>query len=323
MARSKRKGLPINGWLSLDEPEGMTSTEAVATVRHGITRAPGRPRRHPRSAGDRRVFAEIALGEATKTVAYIVNGQSATASPPAWARRATLTTARARSPRPARCGPTRRRSSRPCRLLSAASCRLPPRFFGDAEDRRRAATDFEHRGGPGRDGAARGRDRQPHPGGAPGSGPCDLGAGPGPRHLCALRGARSGRAARLLCPCHRVAPASGRPVPRRRRDLHRNRWPGWWPTMPCRRLWSSLPLALQEWHPCLDRAPADRLRAGQNIRVAANLMTGEPDQDGRCAPWPRARWWPSRGFRRRAQPDTCVQPMILSLWQPHLAVKRP
>ena len=38
MARSKSKGLPIHGWLSLDKPEGMTSTEAVARVRR-ITQA--------------------------------------------------------------------------------------------------------------------------------------------------------------------------------------------------------------------------------------------------------------------------------------------
>jgi lycopene beta-cyclase len=38
MARARRKGRPIHGWLSLDKPEGMTSTEAVARVRR-ITQA--------------------------------------------------------------------------------------------------------------------------------------------------------------------------------------------------------------------------------------------------------------------------------------------
>jgi tRNA pseudouridine55 synthase len=73
MARSKRKGLAIHGWLSLDKPQGMTSTEAVAQVRritqaakvgHGGTL-------DPLATG----VLPIALGEATKTVAYIVNGQ--------------------------------------------------------------------------------------------------------------------------------------------------------------------------------------------------------------------------------------------------------
>jgi tRNA pseudouridine55 synthase len=73
MARSKRKGRPIHGWLSLDKPEGMTSTEAVARVRritqaakvgHGGTL-------DPLATG----VLPIALGEATKTVAYVVSGQ--------------------------------------------------------------------------------------------------------------------------------------------------------------------------------------------------------------------------------------------------------
>ncbi|MEL6965557.1 MAG: tRNA pseudouridine(55) synthase TruB, partial [Pseudomonadota bacterium] len=33
MARQRRrKGLPINGWLCLDKPQGMTSTSAVGFV---------------------------------------------------------------------------------------------------------------------------------------------------------------------------------------------------------------------------------------------------------------------------------------------------
>src|SRR5919108_2072878 len=73
MARARRRGRPIHGWLSLDKPEGMTSTEAVARVRritqaakvgHGGTL-------DPLATG----VLPIALGEATKTVAYIVNGR--------------------------------------------------------------------------------------------------------------------------------------------------------------------------------------------------------------------------------------------------------
>jgi tRNA pseudouridine55 synthase len=73
MARARRKGVPIHGWLSLDKPDGMTSTEAVARVRritqaakvgHGGTL-------DPLATG----VLPIALGEATKTVAYIVNGR--------------------------------------------------------------------------------------------------------------------------------------------------------------------------------------------------------------------------------------------------------
>jgi tRNA pseudouridine55 synthase len=71
MARSK--GLPIHGWLCLDKPAGVTSTAAVARVRH-ITRA--RKVGHggtldPLATG----VLPIALGEATKTVAYAMEGR--------------------------------------------------------------------------------------------------------------------------------------------------------------------------------------------------------------------------------------------------------
>jgi tRNA pseudouridine55 synthase len=71
MARAK--GLPIHGWLCLDKPAGMTSTAAVTRVRR-ITRA--RKVGHggtldPLATG----VLPIALGEATKTVAYAMEGR--------------------------------------------------------------------------------------------------------------------------------------------------------------------------------------------------------------------------------------------------------
>ena len=73
MAWARSKGLPINGWLCLDKPEGMTSTAAVNRVRR-ITRA--RKVGHggtldPLATG----VLPIALGEATKTVAYVMEGR--------------------------------------------------------------------------------------------------------------------------------------------------------------------------------------------------------------------------------------------------------
>jgi tRNA pseudouridine55 synthase len=73
MGRARRKGRPIHGWLAFDKPAGMTSTEAVARVRrltqalkagHGGTL-------DPIATG----VLPIALGEATKTVAYVMDGQ--------------------------------------------------------------------------------------------------------------------------------------------------------------------------------------------------------------------------------------------------------
>lgn len=65
----KRKGTPINGWIALDKPLGLTSTQAVGKVRrilnaakigHGGTL-------DPLATG----ILPIALGEATKTIPYI------------------------------------------------------------------------------------------------------------------------------------------------------------------------------------------------------------------------------------------------------------
>lgn len=71
MAR-RRKGASVNGWLALDKPAGLTSTQALARVRrlfdarkagHGGTL-------DPIATG----LLPIAFGEATKTSAYMMDG---------------------------------------------------------------------------------------------------------------------------------------------------------------------------------------------------------------------------------------------------------
>ncbi len=64
----QRKGLPINGWINLDKPLGMTSTQAVGAVRRltGAAKAGHGGTLDPLASG----VLPIALGEATKTVAY-------------------------------------------------------------------------------------------------------------------------------------------------------------------------------------------------------------------------------------------------------------
>lgn len=70
---AKRKGRPINGWLNLDKPQGLTSTQAIGRVRrltqaakigHGGTL-------DPLATG----ILPIALGEATKTLPYVVDSE--------------------------------------------------------------------------------------------------------------------------------------------------------------------------------------------------------------------------------------------------------
>jgi len=69
MARRK-KGSPIHGWVALDKPKGMTSTQAVARVRriYDAQKAGHAGTLDPLATG----LLPIALGEATKTVPFVM-----------------------------------------------------------------------------------------------------------------------------------------------------------------------------------------------------------------------------------------------------------
>jgi tRNA pseudouridine55 synthase len=72
MAR-KRRGLPIHGWIVLDKPRGMTSAQAVAAVRRitGAQKAGHGGTLDPLATG----VLPVALGEATKTVQWAIEGR--------------------------------------------------------------------------------------------------------------------------------------------------------------------------------------------------------------------------------------------------------
>lgn len=71
MARRK-KGRPIDGWIVLDKPEGMGSTNAVSAVKRALDaqKAGHGGTLDPFATG----LLPIALGEATKTVQYVMDG---------------------------------------------------------------------------------------------------------------------------------------------------------------------------------------------------------------------------------------------------------
>lgn len=71
MAR-KRKGDKIDGWINLDKPSGLTSTQAMAKVRWLMKaqKAGHAGTLDPLASG----ILPIALGEATKTISYIQDG---------------------------------------------------------------------------------------------------------------------------------------------------------------------------------------------------------------------------------------------------------
>ncbi len=73
MARPrKKKGRPVSGWMVLDKPLGMGSTEAVSKIKwlYGAEKAGHAGTLDPLASG----MLPIALGEATKTVPYVQDG---------------------------------------------------------------------------------------------------------------------------------------------------------------------------------------------------------------------------------------------------------
>jgi len=74
MAR-RRKGQAVNGWLILDKPQGLTSTKAVGRVKYlyDAAKAGHAGTLDPLATG----ILPIALGEATKTVPFVVDGTKA------------------------------------------------------------------------------------------------------------------------------------------------------------------------------------------------------------------------------------------------------
>jgi len=71
----RKKGLPVHGWLVLDKPINMTSTQAVGIIRRVFKaqKAGHSGTLDPLATG----ILPIALGEATKTVSFAVDGEKA------------------------------------------------------------------------------------------------------------------------------------------------------------------------------------------------------------------------------------------------------
>src|SRR5580704_15810917 len=72
-ARAKGQKRDIHGWLVLDKPVGMTSTHAVSVIKHlfAARRAGHAGTLDPLASG----CLPIALGEATKTVPFVMDGR--------------------------------------------------------------------------------------------------------------------------------------------------------------------------------------------------------------------------------------------------------
>ncbi|HLI67469.1 MAG TPA: tRNA pseudouridine(55) synthase TruB [Caulobacteraceae bacterium] len=81
MAR-RRKGRPVSGWVALDKPEGFGSTQAVGRVRRAFDaqKAGHAGTLDPLATG----VLPIALGEATKTVSFLMDADKAYRFTLAW-----------------------------------------------------------------------------------------------------------------------------------------------------------------------------------------------------------------------------------------------
>ncbi len=68
----RKKGVPVNGWLVLDKPQGRTSTQALAAVKriYDAQKAGHAGTLDPLATG----ILPIAFGEATKTVSFAMDG---------------------------------------------------------------------------------------------------------------------------------------------------------------------------------------------------------------------------------------------------------
>src|SRR4030095_13640207 len=107
----------VHGWLALDKPVGMTSTHAVSVIK-----GPFRARR-PGHAGTLDPLASgvlpIALGEATKTVPFVMEGRKVYRFTVRWGEERDTDDAAGRIT-----------ASGPARPSAAALAALLPRFVG-------------------------------------------------------------------------------------------------------------------------------------------------------------------------------------------------
>ena len=207
----RRKGDAVSGWICLDKPYDLTSTHAVSRVRRlfNAQKAGHAGTLDPLATG----ILPIALGEATKTVPFLVDADKAYRFTIAWGRTTATYDREGETIAQSDVRPTRRCRSR--RLLPALRRRDQPGpagLFGH-QGRRRARLRPGPRRRGGRAGAAH-RDRPCGPAWprrrTPTTSTLEIECGKG-TYVRAHR-PRPGRCAGRLRPCQRrfAAPASGR-----------------------------------------------------------------------------------------------------------------
>ena len=117
MNQRRKQRAAVNGWIALDKPYGMTSTQAVAKIKHAFNAAKAghAGTLDPLASG----ILPIALGEATKTVPFVQEGAKAYRFTVRWGEETSTDDAE---------GPVTARSD--ARPLPAQIEALLPRFTG-------------------------------------------------------------------------------------------------------------------------------------------------------------------------------------------------
>jgi tRNA pseudouridine55 synthase len=135
MARRK-KGRLVHGWLNLDKPVGMTSTQAVGAVRRAFDarKAGHAGTLDPLATG----ILPIALGEATKTVPYAVDGQKSYCFTVRWGAESDTDDAEGRITRTSELRPERAAVEALLPAFTGEISQVPPAFSAIKVDGNRA-----------------------------------------------------------------------------------------------------------------------------------------------------------------------------------------
>ena len=212
----KRDKRDVHGWLVLDKPVGMTSTHAVSVVKRlfSAKRAGHAGTLDPLASG----ALPIALGEATKTVPFVMDGRKLYQFTVRWGEERDTDDAEGRVV----AASDQRPSPETIRALLPAYTgtiqQVPPRYSAIKIDGERAydlARDgetVELERSPGRNRPA-GARRHPRPGS------CGFARRMRQGDLCPLARPRHGPRFGLFRPCQRPAAGGGRPVRPRNHDF--------------------------------------------------------------------------------------------------------
>ena len=132
----RRKGQPVSGWVILDKPEGVTSTQAVAIVRRlfDAQKAGHAGTLDPLATG----VLPIALGEATKTVPHVVDARKSYRFTVRWGSATDTDDAEGRVVATSDSRPDRAAIERALRKFEGEIEQIPPRFSAIKIDGERA-----------------------------------------------------------------------------------------------------------------------------------------------------------------------------------------